>query len=164
MAARLDGLGFRAEMFRTAAALAVLAISLGGCDDSDTEASALYDVQPSLRCFETLAPSEPPYVVGWRASAGRRGNLGQNVALMHTASYSKAYPAIPSTVNSVTVFFATSEKVARARFEDLFEDAKITGRPHQWLQRRSNVVLIWSSPATAREIATVTRCLRRTDA
>lgn len=146
-------------MLRAAAACAVLAISLGGCDDSNTEGSALYDVQPSLRCFETLAPSQPPYLAGWRASAGRRGNLGPIVGLIHTVT--KGDPASPFVVNYVDVFFAKSETVARARFDRLSEDAQITGHPRRLLQRRSNVVLIWSTPATPREIATVTRCLRQ---
>ena len=163
---RLGSLGFAGEMLRAAAACAVLAISLGGCDDSDSKRSALYHVQPSVPCFKTLAPSQPPYVPGWRVLGQIRadGNLGQTVHLTHIAllTHTRGAPVF-SPVNYVDVFFAKSETVAKARFDRLFEDAQVTGHPRRRLQRRSNVVLIWTTPATAREIATVTRCLRKAD-
>jgi hypothetical protein len=155
------------RVLRTGAAAVVLAISLAACDDGGTDRSALYDVQLSRRCFITLAPSEPPYLVGWRASPPRPGKRGQTVSLIHSAivTPSEGDPGLsyPFPVNTVDVFFAKSEQVARARFEDFFEHAKITGRPRRLVQRRSNVVLTWGSPATPREIATVTRCLRNAD-
>jgi hypothetical protein len=63
--------------------------------------------------------------------------------------------------NTVDVFFAASEKAGRARFDELFGHAKITRHPRQLVQRRSNVVLSWSSAATPREIETLARCLRK---